>query len=178
MQDRPLIDETAREALRQACASLDGAERAANSFAMSQALAEVARCYQNLGANALAESYFEKSLRWARFAGGNDLVVELMCELAHVLAGLALEQDEALPGSGHAARERARDHAFEAATRAGGVTDSSCEARWLLRVSEVLEFCGDRADAEQVHTRALRMMAECPRVDAHAPNHSTLSADS
>jgi tetratricopeptide (TPR) repeat protein len=166
MPELPLIDEPARDALRRATAALDVAERTARPHAMCQALAEVARCYLSLNATATAESYLEAALRWARFAGGNDIVVERLCELADAQSRLALEQDIARRGSGHASRECARDNAFEAATLAGAMADASCEAQWLMRISEVLEQCGDRDDAMQVQTRALRIMAECPRREA------------
>lgn len=173
----PLAAEPARDALRRACASLDLAELTGSPFAMSQALAEVGRCYRELRADASAEVHFESALRWARLSGSTDHVADLLCELADAAVRLALARDlecmlspEAGPDgevdarSAHAARERARDHAFEVSQLAARISDPSCEARLLLRVSELLERCGDHADAMQMQLRAFnRMGGVAPR---------------
>lgn len=174
-----LVAEPAREALRRACASLDLAELTGSPFAMSQALVDVARCYRELRSDASAETHFESALRWARLSGSADHVADLLCELAEVAVHVALDQDlqsmlspecgldgEAERGrrAGHAARERARDHAFEVSQLAARISDPSCEARLLLRVSDLLERCGDHADAMQMQRRAFnRMGGVAPR---------------
>ena len=139
MLQAPLCDEPAREALCQATAALDAAEQRGQAVEISQALARVATCYRSLRALASAEACFEMALRWVRPAGGTDPIVDLLCELAETAVQRALEQEAGRRGDGRAARERARDHAFEAATRAGGVADPGWEAAVLLRISDVLD---------------------------------------
>ncbi len=162
MQEVPLVPEaqaSARDAICAAAARLDAAELRAEPFGMSQALAEVGRGYVALRALPSAESCLNQALRWGRMAGSTDLVVDLLCELSETTTALAEDLDALSPGSGHAARERARDHAFEASTLASRVADNAWEVQVLLRVSDVLDRCGDRDDAVLLQTRALRLMA-------------------
>jgi hypothetical protein len=170
----PLLpSEPARDRLRRASASLDLAELTGSPFAMSNALAEVARCHRELQAETSAEAYFESAVRWARFMGSTDHLIDLLCELADasVRVALALDLQSMLPQEppagdeqdrkamgGYAARERARDHAFEVSRWIGRISDPACEARVLLRVSDVLERCGDHADAMQMQLRALNLI--------------------
>ena len=170
MPAQHLFAENTRDALRRASASLDLAELTGRPYAMSQALAEVARCYHRLGAEAGTEAHLEAAVRWARVCGSIDHLADLLCELADSAARVALERDQRKADApeagtaGHAARERARDHAFEASQLAGRVSDAHCEARLLLRASEVLERCGDIADARQLQVRALnRLGGVAPR---------------
>jgi len=177
MPTQLLPSESARERLRRASASLDLAELTGHPFAMSQALAEVARCYREMQAETRGEAHFEAAVRWARCAGSADHLADLLCELADASVRVALAQDlqswlstdvsdggagEGVgvgPSSaGHAARERARDHAFEVSQLVGRISDPTCEARLLLRVSEVLERCGDHADAQQMQLRAFNLL--------------------
>jgi len=181
MPTQLLPSESARERLRRASASLDLAELTGHPFAMSQALAEVARCYREMQAETRGEAHFEAAVRWARCAGSADHLADLLCELADASVRVALAQDlqswlskdgsDAGVGevvgervgvgsssAGHAARERARDHAFEVSQLVGRISDPSCEARLLLRVSEVLERCGDHADAQQMQLRAFNLL--------------------
>jgi hypothetical protein len=58
-----------------------------------------------------------------------------------------------------AAMERARDHAFEAAALARQASDAHWEVKVLLRVSDVLDRCGDHDDAISLQTRALTLMS-------------------
>jgi len=168
-----LPSEPARDRLRRACASLDLAELTGSPFAMSHALAEVGRCHRELHAEASAEAHFESAVRWARFIGSTDHLADLLCELADAAVRVALAQDlqamlppephphsepDRRPTGGHAARERARDHAFEVSQLVGRVSDAACEARLLLRISDVLERCGDHADARQMQLRALDLI--------------------
>jgi len=172
MLQAPLPDEPAREALRQAAAALDKAEADGQPPAISRALAQVALCYRHLKAMGSAETYFEAALRWARSAGSTDQVVDLLCDLCETTVELAEAQSAHHPGSGRAARERARDHAFEASTLAGRVADPHWEATVLLRISDTLDRCGDHDDATQLQTRALRLMAG--GLEAGAADHSLL----
>ena len=159
MLPEPLLDETAREALRLGTAALDAAEAGGRAHDISLALADVAACYRSLKATASAESYYEAALRWARSAGSSDQVVDLLCDLCETAVALAEALDDPAPGSGRAARERARDHAFEASTLAGRVADPGWEATVLLRISDVLDRCGDRDDATQLQVRALQLIS-------------------
>ncbi len=155
-------EETKRQAMCRAAAQLDAAETRAQPSEMSQALSEVARCCRALDDWPSAETCLVHALRWARLAGSTDGVVDLMCELSETSTGLAerFDADEDMDrGPAHAARERARDHAFEASTLAGRVADTQWEVQVLLRISDVLDRCGDRDDAMLLQTRALRLMS-------------------
>lgn len=173
--------EAARERLRRACAGLDQAELTARPYSMSQALAEVARCHGDLDAPASAEAHFDAAVRWARLCGGADHLADLLCEAADAAVRLAdardaLPQNQADSGrgaahapaltAGHTARERARDRAFEVSQLADRISDASCEARLLMRVGELLERCGDHADALQMQLRALDRMGGVAARDA------------
>jgi tetratricopeptide (TPR) repeat protein len=159
MFDARLLDEPTRDRLRAASAALDAAERSGQPQALSAALAQLGRSYRTLKALASAEAYLELALRWSRSASAVDGTVDLLCELADLAECLAGAHDAQEPGHGHAARERARDHAFEASTLAGRVSDPDWEIQVLLRVSDVLDRCGDHDDAVQMQARALRLMA-------------------
>ena len=155
----PHRQDSAQQAMRQAAAQLDLAEAAAQPFGLSQALAEVARCYRRLGIWSSAESALEQALRWGRMAGSPDLVVDLLCDLSEVACALAEQLDAKAAGSGRPARDRARDHVFEATTLAAHTADTHWEVQVLLRISDVLDRCGDRDDAMLLQTRALRLMS-------------------
>ena len=159
MLQAPLLDECSREALRRAAAALDAAEADGQAHAVSRALAQVAVCYRGLRAMASAETYYETALRWARSAGSADQVVDLLCDLCETAVELAEMQEGQRRGGGRAARERARDHAFEATTLAGKVADPAWEATVLLRISDVLDRCGDHDDAALLQVRALRLIS-------------------
>ena len=177
MHTLPVASDPVPDRLRRACASLDLAELTGSPFAMSQALAEVARCHRDLYDDRTAEAHFELAVRWARVLGGADHLSDLLCEQADAAVRVALALDvqamamqaaEAAPrgeplrpvGGAHAARERARDCAFEVSQIVAHLSDAACEARVLLRVSEVLERCGDHADALQMQRRAFDRMGD------------------
>jgi tetratricopeptide (TPR) repeat protein len=151
--------DSAREAMRRAAARLGRAQALAQPFELSQALAEVARCYRALGIWSTAESSLEQALRWGRLAGSTDLVVDLLCELSEAACALAEQLDAKAAGKGGSARERARDHVFEVTTLASHTADRHWEVQVLLRLSDVLDRCGDRDDAMLLQTRALRLMS-------------------
>ena len=171
MFEAPLLDEPLREGLRLASAALDSAERSGQPQALSAALAQLSRSYRAMGALASAEAYLELALRWSRAGTGTavDSTVDLLCEAADLAECLSRVHETQQAGSGHAARERARDHAFEAGTLAGRVADPAWEIPVLLRISDVLDRCGDRDDAVQMQTRALRLMAG-PAAEALNPH--------
>lgn len=148
-----------RCAMREAAARLDAAQASARPLEMTHALVQVARCYAALEMLPTAESCLQQAVRWCRLTGSTDALAELLCELSEAAAQLARQQDRRAQGRGYAARERARDHAFEASTLAGRVADPGWEAQLLLRISEVLNGFGDRDDAVHLQTRALQLMS-------------------
>jgi hypothetical protein len=159
----PLADGPAREVLRQAMRQLDEAEARDDQglpAAMCHALTEAARALAGLHAYSPAESYLAQALRWACVMGSPDLRADLQCALAEVAtnaADLAKLRGER-GAEGRRARDRARDHAFEAARLAALVTDSHWEVKLLLRASDVLDRCGDHDDAALMQQRALELM--------------------
>ncbi len=156
-----MVDGAAREQLRLAVRLLDAAEQRQHPIERSQALAQVARCFRLMAAYHQAEEYLLQALRWARMISGTDMAVELLCELAEVACMAAYAADNAEPDQhrkAHAALERARDHAFAAASAAAQVSDPQWEIKVLLRVSDVLDQCGDHDDALSMQTRALHLM--------------------
>ena len=126
----PLLDEPSRERLRRAAAALDAAEAGGQPQAVSLALARMAACYRSVREMASAESHYEEALRWARSGGSTDQVVDLLCDLCETAAAVA-----------------------------GQVADPEWEASVLLRISDVLDRCGDHDDAAQLQVRALRLMS-------------------
>ncbi len=158
-----LADGPARDALLLAMRQLSEAEARddpGRPAAMCHALTEAARALAGLHACSPAESYLAQALRWAGSMGGPDLQADLQCALAEVAtnaADLARLRGEC-GHEGRRARERARDHAFEAARLAGQVTDPHWEVKLLLRASDVLDRCGDHDDAVLMQRRALELM--------------------
>jgi hypothetical protein len=169
-----LGDGVARDALRQAMHQLSDAEGVQGRHrapAMCQALTEAARALAGLHAYGPAESHLAQALRWAVVMGGHDLSADLHCAWAEVATNAAdLSEAQGEPARSRAARDRARDHAFEAARLAGQVTDPNWEIRLLLRASDVLDRCGDHDDSVLLQQRALVLMgmgqADLPAEDA------------
>ena len=157
-----LGDGAARDALRQAMRQLGDAELVAGNHrapAMCQALTEAARALAGLHAYGPAESHLAQALRWALQMGGHDLAADLHCAWAEVATNAAdLADAQGEPARCRAARDRARDHAFESARLADRATDPNWEIRVLLRASDVLDRCGDHDDAVLLQQRALVLM--------------------
>lgn len=153
-----MLDSAARAALCEAAAALDRAERQAQPLPMSLALTQVARCLRALQAPGPAESYLERALAWARLLGAADAAVDILCLLAETSCAIA--ERCAIDGTTqrHAALERTRDRAFEAVALAGHVADAQWEVAVLLRISDVLDRCGDHDDAVQLQSRAMGLM--------------------
>lgn len=176
-----LADGPARDALREAMQHLNLAEQAAGAAqasAMCQALTETARALAGLHAYGPAESYLAQAQRWALMMGGHDLRADLACAMAEVATNAAdLAKAQGHRARSRAARERARDHAFEAARLASLTTDPNWEVRVLLRASDVLDRCGDHDDAVQLQQRALVLMglgqADLPPGDPLATSHGS-----
>jgi len=159
MPDGPsLLDSPARSALREAAAALDVAERFQQPLEMCLALAQMARCYRALQAPGAAELYLERAWGWARTLGAADQGVEILCLLAETNCALAEADEGDRAMDAHAALDRARDWAFEAARQAAQVADPHWEIKALLRISDVLDRCGDHEDAALLQSRAMRLM--------------------
>lgn len=152
----------ARVALDLAVRRLDEAEARREPAAMSEALAGIARCYRAVSAWAAALDYMQQALRWAHVSGGSDQIVELMCELAELAASTGEAMSSPDRPEARAARDCARDHAFEAARVAVHAADPEWEIKVLLRIADVLDRCGDQADAIDLQTRALSLMSRRP----------------
>ncbi len=168
-------DASAREALNRAAADVDRAQQGPSPVLHSLALAQLARCYRGLGEWSGAEHCFAHALHAAQGLAGVDLLVDLLCELAQTAAGNADQlqlADPLRPDAARAARERARAHAFDATALAVRVADPGWEATVLLRISEVLDRCGDHEDAAKLQTRALRMKSG--RLAGGAPDPALL----
>lgn len=147
-----------REMLRAALVRLEIAEAGAHAYERAAALAGVGRCYRRLNALRTAEDTLQQALRWAHASRMQDLEVDLLCELAECACLLAEQLGAAEFRGSHAARERARDFAFEASVLARRVADPQWERSTLLRISDVLSRCGDHDDAAGLASRALGLM--------------------
>jgi tetratricopeptide (TPR) repeat protein len=170
-EGQALLHSAARSALREAAAALDVAERYQQPLEMSLALAQMARCYRALQALGPAELVLERALAWARTLGAADQAVELLCLLAETSCARAELHAQDDSRRSHAALERTRDWAFEATGLAAHVTDPQWEIKVLLRISDVLDRCGDHDDAVELQARAMRMM-----YGAHAGIDAALGA--
>jgi hypothetical protein len=164
-----LLDDPAHAALREAAASLRAASKHHQPMSMSQALAQMARCYAALPAWGHAVTHYQQAVRWARVTGSVDHLVDLLCELSDTSASLAQALDEQRPGSGQPARERARELAFEASALASRVADPGWEVKLLLRISDIHDRCGDHDDAVLLQTRALRLMGSSSKAQPADP---------
>jgi hypothetical protein len=158
----PLADGPAREALRQALHSLSALEAVQGTphpAVMCLVLTDAARALAGLQAYGPSESYLAQALRWGAMMGGHDLLADLQCAMAEVASNAGdLAQNQGDPLVSRTARERAREHAFEAARLASRVSDPQWEIRVLMRASDVLDRCGDHDDAVLLQQRALVLM--------------------
>ena len=152
----------AAEVLRSAAARLAQRERMPRPHEMCEAHTLLARCWLAQGDRGAAETHLQLALRWALPMGSADAAVDLLCELAETAAFSAEAQQRGALASAaagaDAARGRARNYVAQAAERAGQVADSRWEIQVLLRISDVLDRCGDRSEAVLLQTRAMRLM--------------------
>jgi tetratricopeptide (TPR) repeat protein len=153
------LEGPSQAALYEAAATVDAVTATGHPLQVSTALMQLARCYLDLQAITSAITCYQQALRWARAAGSNDHLVDLLCELSNCSVDLAQALDARRAGSGHPALERARDCAFEASALASRVADAGWEVKVLLRISDIHDRCGDHNDAVLLQTRALRLMA-------------------
>ena len=149
----------AAQRLRDAEDRLHAARKSGSPWLMSTALADLARCCAAVGAAAACENFLSAALDWARLTGSTDQVVDLLCELSETAEALAAAQEADKPGSSTEARQRAHEHAAEAARLAGQVSDPTWEVKVLLRISEVLDGMGDHGEALALQCRAMTLMA-------------------
>jgi tetratricopeptide (TPR) repeat protein len=170
-ESQAMLRSPARSALREAAAALDQAERYRVPLEMALALAQMARCYRALQALGPAENCLERALAWAQVLGAADQAVEILCLLAETCCVQSELQRPQDARHGHAALERTRDWAFEATRMAGRVADPQWEIKVLLRISDVLDRCGDHDDAVELQSRAMRLMyvPHAGNGDAEAP---------
>lgn len=157
-EGQAMLPSRARDALREAAVAMELAERGLQPLEMSLALAQMARCYRALQALAPAELCLERALGWARMLGAADQAVELLCLLAETRCAMAEQHAAEDSRRGHAMLERTRDSAFEATTLAARVADPQWEIKVLLRISDVLDRCGDHDDAVELQSRAMELM--------------------
>lgn len=160
----PLPYGPARNALELAVRRLDQAELQRNPNEMCEALAGISRCYRALSAWAPAIDYMQQALRWTHAVGGVDQRVEVLCEIAELACSSADACEPTDSRAIHIARECARDRAFEAARIAIHAADPHWEIKVLLRVSDVLDRCGDHDDAIALQIRALTLISQHPEV--------------
>jgi hypothetical protein len=145
-----------RAALTLALARLDEAELGAQPHAMAQAHTQLGRCYRDLGEIDVAAHCLRQGLRWAVMLGA-DMQLELHCELAETVLDASDDADD--EQHARALREQARDHCFEASRLCRHSADPQWEVTVLLRVSDVLDRCGDHDDAIALQCRALQLIA-------------------
>jgi tetratricopeptide (TPR) repeat protein len=154
-----LLDPAVRQALLEAVARLDDAETRGRPQEICLALVPVAACYRAMGAWTAAEHVLRQALRHARTGASPELLVDVLCELAETACSIADSADPMEGSLARAARERARDEAFEAASLAHRSSDGHWEASALLRISDVLNRCGDHDDAACLQSRAVELMS-------------------
>jgi hypothetical protein len=148
----------ARAALGTALAQLDVAEAGARPLPMSQALAQVARCYRRMGEHEVASQCLRRACSWAALLGAVDSRLDLLCELAETVLEASVSCDDE-PQHARRLREQTRDHCFEVSRLCGHCADPQWEVTVLLRVSDVLDRCGDHDDAIALQCRALQLIA-------------------
>lgn len=147
-----------RTALDLAVRRLDEAELTRDPAEMSEALSGIARCYRAMSAWSAALDYMQHALRWTHAVNGVDQRVGLLCELAELACSAADAAETSDPQASRAARDSARDRSFEAARFAMQASDPQWEIHVLLRISDVLDRCGDHDDAIALQTRAMTLM--------------------
>jgi hypothetical protein len=152
-------DAAARTALDASMRFLELVEGWGRPVEMVQALSQVGQALIGLQALDAAEAYFVKALGHAVRLGVVDARVDLLCTLAELACARAERAgDDAASTTGRQLRDRARDHAFEAAGLASQVTDARWEVHVLLRIGDVLDSCGDHDDAATMQHRATALL--------------------
>lgn len=154
-----------RAALTAALAQLDDAEASARPHAMVQALTRLACCYRTMAEPEVAAQCLRRACNWAGLLGAADSRLDLLCELAETTLDASAQHDDD-PQHARRLRDQARDHGFEASRLAAHSADPQWEVTVLLRVSDVLDRCGDHDDAIALQCRALQLIARHAAADA------------
>jgi hypothetical protein len=145
--------------LRQALRSLEKADVRGDGAAWTRALVQVADGYQAAGDPAGAEWHLEQGLRRAHRCGQSETRLQVLCELASAALAAAVRHDDLGEDRlAHIARERVRDHCFEAMRQLSCAAEPTLQAAVLMRLADLLELCGDADDALALHTRALGVL--------------------
>jgi hypothetical protein len=138
--------------------ALEQAEVRAQPAEMAEILRDLARCHLALRMPDAATWYLQRALGWSRLVAGPCSTIEVLCELAEAHLSRAVASHEVDDSDERrACLERARDHAFEAATLARRTSDAPCEVRTLLHASRILQRCGDEGDASTLRAAAERV---------------------
>lgn len=156
--------EAARD-LTDAHARVQSAERGGGPHERVEALAALARLWRAQGGLATAEAYLERALPWAAMVG-EDARLDLLAECAELAAARAdltgargpvagAPADEAAP---RRARQRAQALAREAAAASHRAACPGWEATLLLRLSDVMDRCGQPDEAAALQIRAVRLL--------------------
>lgn len=129
---------------------------------LAQACSQVAHWLCQNGDALSAVQYLQEALHWnSRVgSGGAAARADLLCRLAEMACEAADWQDRGAddePTAARADRGPARDLAREAVMLPDGSADAPWTAKLLLRCAEVLERCGEHADALRLQTRALNL---------------------
>jgi hypothetical protein len=116
-----------------------------------------------------AEHGLQQALRWAHAGLGADLQVDILVDLCDLCDLWSQAEDQQPHGEGEAVRERLRGYVAQARERAPAMSERGAEARVMLRLSAILNRCGDRDDAAQMQARALRLI-NGPAVETGNPH--------
>jgi tetratricopeptide (TPR) repeat protein len=146
--------------LHAALSTVERLEAQGQAAALCGAWMEVARCYRALQALEDAQRSMRQALRVARISRSANAVAQALCALAENTCDLADEAMEPGCEARRAAMERARDEVFEASSLLLGCEASPAHAELVLRLSDVLNRCGDHDDAAVLQGRALLWMAQ------------------
>jgi hypothetical protein len=110
-----------------------------------------------------AEAYQMEAFGWALSLGAVEPNAELMCELADSTCAdaevIAATTSDTGDRRSSEIRARSRGLALEAARLAGLASNPEWEVELLMRVSEVLDRCGDHGDAIAMQVRALTLIS-------------------
>lgn len=156
--DLQSADADPQRTLKQAMSALDHAEQDASPDAVIPALVQAAYAYRSLGAPAIADWYLRKAIGAARAHGTMQSIVTVLCASADLAAAVANTKAGCDNDTRRSARDRARDHGFEAALLAAQSEDAGWEIDVLMQVSDVLDRCGDHDDAVALQCRVLELI--------------------
>jgi tetratricopeptide (TPR) repeat protein len=146
-------------ALRRALSDVERAEAESSTQGLWKAWLQVGCCYRALRAPTEAQNSLRQALRAARTLRSPSALVAVLCELAETTCDLADPANEPSRDLRRIARDKARDEVFEASTWLLSGEPSAGSAQLLLRLSDVLNRCGDHDDAAVLQARAVAWMS-------------------